>query len=163
MKMGMTSLFTGIAGLVLTVALVAGCGKRERETATGRIEAMGKNTETATVATPAPATVPPVAPAPIVDTATVETVFYRYAGLDGKTARLFSALCALDNPATVYASMMAFIDDIRKMARMGASKAFTFPDGHPLGGKTGRDALNAIVDDRESNGAIRKTVKANYK
>ncbi len=135
---------------------------------------MGKKNETgaavlsipapvAPVAEPAPAPAP-VAPAgPVVDKTGVERVFYRYANLDGKRARLFSALCGSENPARDVADMSAFIDDIRAMARTGASKAFTFPDGHALAGKTGRDALNAITDDRESNGAIRTAVKKNYK
>lgn len=122
---------------------------------------MGKKTEIIGNVEIAPVTAPVT---PAVTMGALEALVSNWANLSSKDARLFSALCgAGDNVDTAVSRMLALIGEFRAMARTGASKAFTFPGAHPFHGMTGRDALNAITDDRESNGRVRTLARDTYK
>lgn len=100
---------------------------------------------------------------PVVTLDSLEALVTRWANLSSKDGRLFSALCAAENPAKAVETMLALIGEFRGMAKAGASKAFTFPSSHTFHGMTGRDALNAITDDRDSNGKVRTLARDKYK
>jgi hypothetical protein len=104
-----------------------------------------------------------IAEKPIGNKKTVETVLDTYANMPTKEARLMSAVIALDNPADVFAHVVRFIGEIRALARQTGAKSYTFPKGHECEGFTGRDALNAILDERESNGKVRARIRKAYK
>jgi hypothetical protein len=119
---------------------------------------MGKKIETTATATGA------TVHAPTVTMEALEALVCQWANLSSKDARLFSALCgAGENVESAIARMTALIGEFRAMARTGASKAFTFPSGHTFSGMTGRDALNAVTDDRDSNGKVRTAARDRYK
>jgi hypothetical protein len=100
---------------------------------------------------------------PVVTLQSLEALVTEWANLSSKDGRLFSALCGVSNPAVAVQNMLNLIGRIQTMARTGASKAFTFADSHPFAGMTGRDALNAVTDERESNGKVRTRARDTYK
>ncbi|GMU20604.1 MAG: hypothetical protein AMXMBFR13_07010 [Phycisphaerae bacterium] len=99
----------------------------------------------------------------VVTRESVENLLYRWASMPSKLQRLFAAVCAMDNPQEALQEVQGLIAELRAAARSAASKNFTFEKGHQCEGLTGRDALNAITDDRESNGKVRQKVKAAYR
>ena len=99
----------------------------------------------------------------VVTRETVEHLLYRWASMPSKLQRLFGLVCAMDNPQEALKEVQGLIAEVRAAARSAASKNFTFEKGHKCEGFTGRDALNAVTDDRESNGKVRQQVKAAYR
>ena len=100
---------------------------------------------------------------PVVTLQALEALVTQWANLSSKDGRLFSALCGVSNPAVAVQNMLNLIGRFHAMARAGSSKAFTFADSHPFAGMTGRDALNAVTDERESNGKVRTRARDTYK
>ena len=99
----------------------------------------------------------------IVTAEAVDAVLEKWANMDAVLARLLIILTGLTDIDKSVGEVKEFLANVQALARHPSATSFQFPKQHKCAGKTGRDALNAITDERESNGTIRKLVKEQYR
>jgi hypothetical protein len=99
----------------------------------------------------------------VVTAEAVDALLERWANMDPVLGRLLIILAGLTDIDRSVGEVKEFLGLIQAHARHPSAVSFQFPKHHKCAGKTGRDALNAITDERESNGTIRKLVKEQYR
>lgn len=99
----------------------------------------------------------------IVTAEVVDGILEKWANMDAVLARLLIIIASLTDADKAYAEVKAFLAEIQSAARHPSAVNFQFPKNHLCAKDTGRDALNAITDERESNGTIRAKIKKQYR